>query len=344
METPSIPGSPSPPAPQNTLIAGCLLVIATILLATALSYTRTMMIPFVFALFLSYFVAPWVGFFKGRWNFPHWLAVMLSILLFLGILAGFFLVLRGSIIRMVDSFFLYEERLSQLGQMGVDFLGRFELRLDRDTIMAKIRDLSIFSYLQSAAGTAMAFLLDVLLVMVFLIFLVSGKGIGEKKVGIGAEIDDKIRGYILTKILSNLLTAICVWIIYFSLDLDLSLMFATLCFLLCFIPTLGSIVATLLPLPIALIQYDEPWRIWLILLLPSVIQILIGNILEPKLLGRGLDLHPITILLSLMFWGLIWGVAGMFLAVPITAVLKIVLDKHPLTHHFSEVLAGRSPI
>ena len=70
----------------------------------------------------------------------------------------------------------------------------------------------------------------------------------------------------------------------------------------------------------------------------------IKNILEPKLLGKGLDLHPITILISLMFWGLIWGVAGMFLAVPITAVLKIVLEKMPLTYHLSEVLAGRSPI
>ncbi|RYZ98547.1 MAG: AI-2E family transporter, partial [Proteobacteria bacterium] len=254
------------------------------------------------------------------------------------------LVLRGAIIRLVDGFYLYEERLAQLGQIGADLLDRFEIKIDRATILARIRDLSIFPYLQSAAGTAMAFVVDFLLVIVFLIFLVSGKGIGEKKQGLGGEIDDKIRSYILTKILSNFLTALCVWIVYMAFDLDLALMFATLCFLLCFIPTLGSIVATLLPMPIALVQYNASWPIWGVLLFPALIQVVIGNILEPKLLGRGLDLHPITILLSLMFWGLIWGVAGMFLAVPITAVLKIILDKHPLTHHFSEMLAGRSPI
>jgi AI-2 transport protein TqsA len=187
-------------------------------------------------------------------------------------------------------------------------------------------------------------LLYVLLVIVFLIFLVSGKGIGTPKAGIGAEIDGKIRNYIITKILSNLLTAICVWIVYFSMGLDFPLMFATLCFLLCFIPTLGSILATLLPIPIALVQYQEAWPVWTILLFTTLIQVVIGNILEPKFLGRGLDLHPITILISLMFWSLIWGLAGMFLAVPITAALKIVLDKHPITHHFSEMLAGRSPI
>lgn len=335
---------PLAPPTQTTLITACLLVIATIMLGAALSYTRNIMIPFVFALFLSYFLAPGVNALKQKARFPHWLAVMASILSFVGVMFIFALVLRGSILRMIDSFYLYEERLSQLAQITVNFFAQFDIALDQQSVMNRIRDLPIFSYVQSVASTAMAILLDVLLVLVFLIFLVSGKGIGAKKAGIGAEIDAKIRNYILTKVLSNLLTAICVWIIYVALGLDLAFMFATLCFLLCFIPTLGSIVATLLPLPIALIQYQEPWMIWAVLLLPAVLQVLIGNILEPKFLGRGLDLHPITILISLMFWGLIWGVAGMFLAVPITAALKIVLTRHPLTNHFSEMMAGRSPI
>jgi AI-2 transport protein TqsA len=335
---------PLPPPTQTTLITASLLVIATILLGVALSYTRNIMIPFVFALFLSYFLAPWVKGLKQKLRFPHWLAVMAAILGFVSVLFFFGLVLRGSILRMIDSFYLYEERLSHLAQVVVDFFARFDIALDQAYIQARIRELPIFSYVQSVASAAMATLIDVLLVLVFLIFLVSGKGIIAKKAGIGAEIDDKIRNYIFTKIMSNLFTAICVWIIYLALGLDLSLMFATLCFLLCFIPTLGSIIATLLPLPIALMQYPDPLAVWAVILLPAFVQIVIGNILEPKFLGKGLDLHPITILLSLMFWGLIWGIAGMFLAVPITAALKIVLTRHPLTNHFSEMMAGRSPL
>lgn len=334
---------PLAPPPQSTLIAACLLVIATIMAGVALSYTRAMMIPFVFALFLSYFIAPWVTFLTQKGRLPHWLAVMFSISGFLCILAFFFLVLRGSIIQLVNSFYLYEEKLAQLAQTVADFAARFELQLDQATLTSRIRELPIFSYVQSAAGTAVAFIADLLLVLVFLIFLVSGRS-SEKKSTLGAEIDDKVRNYILTKILSNLFTAIVVWIIYASFGLDLAIMFATLCFLLCFIPTLGSIVATVLPLPIAFVQYEDSLTIWLIVLLPAAVQVVIGNIIEPKLLGKGLDLHPITILLSLIFWGLIWGVAGMFLAVPITAVLKIVLEKNSLTKSFSEVLAGRSPI
>ncbi len=338
------PAAPLSLPTQTTLITVSLLVIATIMLGVALSYTRSMMIPFVFALFLSYFLAPWVGWLKTKMKLPHWLAVMLSILGFIGVLTFFFLVVRGSINTMINSFYLYEAKLTQLTDIVVTTSARFGIHLDQASLLTRIRELPIFSYLQSAAGTAVAFLLDFLLVVVFLIFLVSGKGVGNKKIGIGAEIDAKIRSYILTKVLSNLVVAFGVWIVYVSVGLEFTLMFATLCFLLCFIPTLGSIVATILPLPIALLQYEEAWPIWIVMLLPVCIQVLVGNILEPKFLGRGLDLHPITILLSLMFWGLIWGVAGMFLAVPITAVLKIILDKHPLTHHFSEVLAGRSPI
>ncbi len=329
---------------QNTLTTVSLLVIATILLAVALSYTRSMMIPFVFSLFLSYFVSPWVVFFRRKLKFPHWLSVMTSILLFLSILTFFALVLRGSVLQMISSFSLYEQKLSVMAQVLVDLAATFDIILDKEYLLRRVQNLPIFSYVQSAASTAFTFLVDFLLVMVFLIFLVSGQSLGGKRSGLGLEIDSKIRAYILTKVLSNLFTAICVWIIYLVLDLDLSMMFALICFFLCFIPTLGSLVATILPLPIAFLQYEEPWKIWVVIVFPAVIQILVGNVIEPKLLGKGLDLHPITILLSLIFWGLIWGVAGMFLAVPITAVLKIILDKHPLTKNFSEVLAGRSPL
>lgn len=329
---------------QDTLVAACLFVIATILLAVALAYTRTVMIPFVIALFLAYFVTPAVELFKKRLRFPHWAAVMGALGLFFLVIVSFVLVVRGSVSRIVDSFYLYEEKLSRIVAVVAEFLLRFDIRLDQAYLLARVKDMSVFGYLQSAAGTAVTFLLDFMLVVIFLIFLVSGKSMAEKKSTLATEIDAKIRGYILTKVATCMMTAIAVWIVFEILNLDLALMFALLCFFLGFIPTLGSIVSTILPLPIALLQYESMVPIALVILVPGLIQIILGNILEPKLLGKGLDLHPITILLSLMFWSLIWGVAGAFLAVPITAVLKIVLEKMPLTRGFSEMLAGRSPI
>lgn len=339
-----------PPPPQlppalNTLQTASLLIIATILSAVALSYTRSMMIPFVFALFLSYFVAPAIGYLKKEGRFPHWLAVMSSLAGVLLACALFFLVLRGSILRMIENFHQYEAKLIQVTDVVVEFFARFEIHLNHEYLMNRIRDLPIFSFVQSAAGVTLGIVADVLLVIVFLAFLVSSETTGEKTGGgISEEIDRKIRSYIVTKVISNIVGAGLIWIIYISVGLDLSLMFAMLIFVLGFIPSVGSIIAVLLPLPIAYLQYENTWPFWFVLMGPVVIQTVIGNILEPKFLGRGLDLHPVTILLSLMFWGIIWGIAGTFLAVPITAVLKIILERHPLTHNFSEILAGRSPI
>lgn len=338
------PPPPVVPPALQTLNTASLMIIATILVAVALSYTHSMMIPFVFALFLSYFVAPLVGFLKKRYQFPHWLAVT-SAMFSVFLLCGFFgLIVHGSVIRMIDSFYQYEEKLAEVMQTLVTVAARFGILLDHGSIMARVRDLPIFSYVQSAAGATLGFLADFLVVMVFLTFLVSGRNTGEVKTGLAGEIDQKIRSYIVTKIVSNFVGAFSIWIVYMILGLDLSLMFAILIFILGFIPSIGSIIAVILPLPIAYLQYENTLPFWLVLILPVIIQSVIGNVIEPKFLGRGLDLHPVTILLSLMFWGIIWGPAGTFLAVPITAVLKIILDRHPMTHKMSEVLAGRSPL
>lgn len=328
----------------STLNSVSLLVIATVLLGAALSYTKDMVVPLVFALFLSYFLSPWVAFLRKK-GIPGALSVFLTLCAFTGILASFVLILRGSVFRLINSFYLYEARLDQLTMIVTNYLAKYEISVDQAYLTSRLKELPIFSYVQSAAGSALSLLVDFLLVTIFLIFLLVGqKAEGKKNSALGTEIDSKIRSYIVTKVLSNLLVAICVWIIYAILGLDLALMFSILTFVLCFIPTAGSLIATILPLPIAIIQYTEAWQIWAVLIFPTIVQILVGNILEPKLLGKDLDLHPITILLSLMFWGLIWGISGMFLAVPITAVLKIILDRNPLTRQFSEVLAGRSPL
>ncbi|PIR54566.1 hypothetical protein COU75_00200, partial [Candidatus Peregrinibacteria bacterium CG10_big_fil_rev_8_21_14_0_10_42_8] len=102
-----------PPQPNSidlTLIAACLFVIATILLAVALSYTRTIMIPFILALFLSYFIYPLVELLKKHAKFPHWLAVLSSLSCFGLFIIAFVLVVRGSVMKLMDSFYFYEEK------------------------------------------------------------------------------------------------------------------------------------------------------------------------------------------------------------------------------------------
>jgi AI-2 transport protein TqsA len=136
-------------------------------------------------------------------------------------------------------------------------------------------------------------------------------------------------------------TGALVWMVLTFLGLDMAFLFAVLVFMLNFIPTLGSIIATILPIPVALIQFESPWRILLVILIPAAIQFVVGNLIDPKLLGDRLDLHPVVIVAALLFWGLIWGLPGMFLAVPITVAIRLALLRSELGREAAELMAGR---
>ena len=105
-----------------------------------------------------------------------------------------------------------------------------------------------------------------------------------------------------------------------------------------------SIFATLLPLPLVIVDPEASnITLALAIIIPGSIQMIIGNMIEPKLLGDSLELHPITVLLSLVFWGMLWGIPGMLLAAPITAVLKILFENLEITSPFAKLLAGKLP-
>lgn len=104
-------------------------------------------------------------------------------------------------------------------------------------------------------------------------------------------------------------------------------------FLFNYIPTIGSMLAVAFPAALALVQFDTSSEFFLVVLLLGGLQFLIGNVLEPKLMGSSLNLSGLVILISLAFWGSIWGITGMVLSVPMTVVILIVCS------HFSSTLA-----
>lgn len=136
---------------------------------------------------------------------------------------------------------------------------------------------------------------------------------------------EQVQKYILTKTIISVFTGIVVGIILFFFGVDYTLVWVALTILLNFIPTIGSILAVIFPTIIALIQFNSFSHAFLIAALLAGVQNIIGNILEPKIMGDKLGLNPLVILISLLIWGYIWGIPGMFLSVPLTAIIKIIL-------------------
>lgn len=206
-----------------------------------------------------------------------------------------------------------------------------------------VRDLAnhMFVMLRNTVGAIFGLLSGVFFVCVFVIFLLAGRNPYAEHSQVYRDVVQKIRRYVGTKVVISAVTGVLVWASLAIMGLELAGVFGVLAFLLNFIPSIGSIIATLLPIPVAVIQFQSsPGLIVLVVLIPGVIQNVLGNIIEPKLMGEGLDLHPVTILLALSFWGYLWGIVGMFLAAPITAAIRIVLMQFDTFKPIANLLAG----
>ena len=306
------------------------------------------MVPFVLAIFISYLVSPLVDVFRVHLKLPKALAVAITLLVAAALITLLALLITTSTRGLIDNIEVYRQRIIGLVERTFDVLDRRGIDLGQGDLLQGLRDvnlleLPILSFVRSTAGMVVGLVTNGVLVLIFVIYLLIGRHPNQFRHGFYAEIDRKVRSYVVIKFITSATTGVLTWVILSLFGLDLALVFGVMAFLLNFIPSIGSVIATLLPLPVALIQFDSGVTITLVILLPGAVQFTIGNIVEPLVMGEGLDLHPVTILLALVFWGLLWGVVGMLLAAPITAVLRIVLGRVEITRPVAELLAGRLP-
>ncbi|NLE36997.1 MAG: AI-2E family transporter, partial [Pirellulaceae bacterium] len=291
------------------LVIGSLMVLATATLAVALVYAEPVMVPFVLAIFIVTIVSPIVDFLVVRWRFPHSLAIAAALTLVLAIMAVFAFLLYKASMEINAEADKYSGEFLRLAERSIDQLrewnvikGTAEETLEEVTsrLIAELKA-QLPSLLSSTLGTATNILSVGLLVIVFVVFMLAGRKSPPETAGVYAEIERAIRRYSLTKFLISTVTGILVGGILWLFGLPMAGVFGMLAFLLNFIPSIGSIVATLLPIPVAMARFEgDFWMVLLVVAVPGAIQLFIGNAIEPKLMGKGLELHPVTILLALV--------------------------------------------
>jgi len=321
----------------------CLVFLTIVVGTAALIYMRPVLVPLIFSIFTYAVLTPLVTLVEQKLKLPKLLAILAALLFLFFAFSLVVLVLIGSVENFVTGAPKYRESMTEFIKLLESQLFRFHVEIELDQVRDLVRSLPLFEYAQNLTGQLLTFFGNLFLVFIFTVFMMSGESRVESKGPMLTEILEKVSSYVSSKLFLSLLTGLFVWLILFSFGVELAFLFAFLTILLNFIPTIGSIVAVLLPLPIVFLQYQLNWQFFTILALTGVIQFSIGNILEPKILGESMDLHPITILICLIFWGMIWGMGGLFLAVPITAVIKIIFHRVEATRDLAEILAGRLP-
>lgn len=148
-----------------------------------------------------------------------------------------------------------------------------------------------------------------------------------------------LKRYLAIKTISSIATGVIVWVFLILFDVPYAPLWAVLAFILNYIPTIGSIIAAIPAILVSLAVNDLSSTLWLTLIY-LVLNIAIGNFVEPKFLGKELGISTLVVILSLLFWGFVFGIGGMFLAVPLTMSIKIALDANPKTKSISILLSN----
>ena len=326
----------------------CLILIAVVSLVTALIYTRSILIPLVISIFIYTMITPLIRYLRFKMRFPRWLAIILSATIVLVPLVLAVIFISSSISNFVQTFGIYQAKLLESFNKLADLIRSYKIplpdeMLELKSLQAMLTGPGSVNFLKGVGSNAVKVVSYFSMVVIFVFFMLLGSGRAKITNTVIKEIQNKISAYLYIHIIVSIFTGLCVGVVYFSVGLELSLMFIVCTIVLNFIPNVGSIIAVLLPMPIALMQFGPTASFWLVLIIPACMQFVIGSIMEPKLLGGGMDLHPVTIIGSLVFWALVWGVPGAFLAVPMTAAVRIILSKLEPTRAFAEILSGRLP-
>lgn len=326
-------------------LASWLIVLAIVVVC--MLYFSSFLQPFVLAIvfwYCIYVVKQLIGRarFKGR-RLPEWALTVVAFIVITLVVVGIVELVMMNLELIISKMPQYVANFKNLVS-GLRNIEGFNLIQDR--VFDRVLDFDfspLFTGLLNSLSTLAG---NIFMIIVYVAFLLAEEKLFHKKLKIllrnNAErlasmqtiiqqIDQSVQTYVNIKTLVSLLTGFLSYIILLAFDVDFPVLWAFLIFLLNFIPYVGSFVATLFPAAFAMFQYQSFWYLIWVFAAIQVVQIIVGNVIEPKWMGRTLNLSPLGVLLALAFWGMVWGILGMILSVPITSIMVIIASRIPAT-------------
>jgi len=323
----------------------CLVILTVIAVAAALKWLAPVMIPFVLAFFFSQILSPLVRMLVERARFPREAAVMATLALAFLVFIGTASLISTSVGQIGANAQIYQQKAIILVQTTTAWLPLERFGIEDSMVTEPLKRYSLGTLGNVLLGTTNAILellSNGLLVLIFLVFLLLGPSSRPPPTdSLWEKIDQPIKRYLIAKGILSAATGLLVGLVLSLLHIDLALLFGLFAFLLNFIPNIGSVISTLLPIPVVIASPDATLTTTVLaILLPGTIQFTIGNLIEPKLVGDSLDLSPVAILLNLIIWGMLWGIVGMLLSTPILVTVRILCEKFEGTQPLARLVSA----
>ena len=339
---------------QSKVQTVCLIVLVAVAITYMVYWLRPVLVPFVVAIFVVSGVSPVLDTLERRLGVTRIVAAGLTFLTGVVILIIFGISIWLSVLDLSNNAGAYRARVREL-VTEVEEKIPFRLTAEQESSApadrtATATDEKITHLIDAMLGDAISVVSQSLVslvstsvvVLIFVFFLLIGSPAIDGGNQTVQEINRQVRSYLSLKTVISIITGLAFGIALHLFGVPMAFTFGVMAFLLNFVPNVGPIVASLLPVPLVIFD-PEGSLMWMIAVITvtSMIQLISGNLIEPKVMGDSSDLHPVTILLALMFWGMMWGVIGMFLATPITAAVKIMLERIDQTRPVADLMAGR---
>jgi len=335
----------------NKVIAAALIILVVVAVGIVLQQAKPVLFPFFLAIFLSFVLSPILDFLTCK-KIPRAVSILFIVIFSFFIIYLLGLLFYSSGKTFASEFPKYGQKISSILASTQEQLKLTFPKLESVGWVEQFDMNRIGGFLLSSLGPFFSFIALLFLIFIFLIFILAGRGNIKIKIeksfnkerssqiiDIIQKIDNQIQKYLAIKTIVSFVTGVLATVVLMIFGVDFAIVFGFFTFILNYVPNIGSIIATALPLTVAAFQFETLWPAFWILIILGSIQMIIGNFIEPRVMGEGLGLSTLVVLFFLFFWGWMWGIAGMILAVPTAATIKIVCDNIPPLSFVGELMS-----
>jgi predicted PurR-regulated permease PerM len=315
-------------------------VAALIIIFAGVIYAKSFITPLLLAVFISILCAKPISWLEKK-RIPKWISLIIVMFTLVLLFSGFSFLIGGTISSFSNNVSKYGSSLTAIINSFIQLLNEHGLNIAKDQVPTLIQPARILEFTASVLNGLVHVLENTLLIFILVLFiLMESESFPDKAKAIFSESDEpiayfstivqNIRHYLWIKTLIGLVVGILIYIGLMIIGVNYALLWALIVFLLNYIPNIGSVIATIPAVLFALVQLGIGGALWTLGTF-MVIHNVIGNFLEPRIMGKGLGLSTLVVFLSLLLWGYLLGTVGMLLSVPITMTIKIILEQSEKT-------------
>ncbi len=332
---------------KETKIGYYFIVMASVIIVLAgVKSASEIIVPFLLSLFLAIILLPMYEFFNKK-GLPQSISLSLVIGIFILLIALVGQLIGSSIHDFNSNIDLYSEQLGVYYNSVVALASKIGIEISVDELSQMINSKQIMSFVSKIMQSMSSMFTNGFVVLLTIIFMLSESSNFKSKMAFASsnsgvtthieKISSQIKEYMALKAIISLFTGLIVWVALLIIGTDYAFLWAVIAFLFNFIPNIGSIIAAVPAVLLTLVQLGAVSSL-IVAIIYVAINIIIGSVVEPKVMGKGLGLSTLVVFLSLIFWGWLLGIVGMLLSIPLTIMIKIVLDDNENTKWISVLL------